>query len=430
MSIFNNKWTRAAIPALLLHCSIGTVYCWSTFKEAIATKIGMSTFAVGWAFSLAIFFLGMSAAFAGKMVEKNIHKSSLIACICFSLGMIGTGLFIQFTTGIIALLGIFLCYGCIMGIGLGIGYLTPVKTLMLWFSKQKGLATGISIMGFGLAKAIATPIMEFIQNNLGIEKMFYILGAAYFVMMFIGHLLLKKPEGWVESQDNKKGENILKMFKDKTFLGIWLMFFINIHCGLALITYEKQILGAAFIGTAILGTIISVVPSVTAAFNALGRIGYSTLSDKMKERNTTYKIIFLSSIIITAIALATFAISNGANSIVFGIITIVLLVVINSGYGGGFSTLPALLSERFGMDKISSLHGLVLSAWGIAGLTGNNMSELILSLTNKTYDYILVATIVLYVVAMAICIKMVGHKKEEAIEQSEKNVDKTAVHSK
>ena len=410
MKALNNKWTRAAIPALLLHCSIGTVYCWSTFKEAIANKIGMSTFAVGWAFSLAIFFLGMSAAFAGRMVEKNIHKSSLIACICFSLGMIGTGLFIQFTSGIIALLGIFLCYGCIMGMGLGIGYLTPVKTLMLWFPKQKGLATGISIMGFGLAKAIATPIMEVIQNNLGIEKMFYILGIAYFVMMFVGHLLLKKPDGWVEPKEDKKSENILAMFKNKTFLGIWLMFFINIHCGLALITYEKQILKVAFAGTAILGTIISIIPSVTAAFNALGRIGYSTISDKMKERNTVYKIIFLSSIIITLVALATFAISNGANSIVFGIITILLLIVINSGYGGGFSTLPAILSERFGMKKISSIHGLALSAWGIAGLTGNNMSELILSLSNKTYDYILVATIVLYIVALAICIKMVGKK--------------------
>lgn len=411
MKALNNKWTRAAIPALLLHCSIGTVYCWSTFKEAIADKIGMSTFAVGWAFSLAIFFLGMSAAFAGRMVEKNIHKSSLIACICFSLGMIGTGLFIQFTSGIIALLGIFLCYGCIMGMGLGIGYLTPVKTLMLWFPKQKGLATGISIMGFGLAKAIATPIMEVIQNNLGISKMFYILGAAYFVMMFIGHLLLKKPEGWVEPVDDKKDFKPLQMFKNKTFLGIWLMFFINIHCGLALITYEKQILKVAFAGTAILGAIISVIPSVTAAFNALGRIGYSTISDKLKERNTVYKIIFLSCMIITIVALSTFAISNGAKSIIFGIIAILLLIIVNLGYGGGFSTLPALLSERFGMEKISSIHGLALSAWGIAGLTGNNMSELILNISNKTYDYILVATLVLYIVAMIICIKMVNKKE-------------------
>ena len=176
MNWIENKWMRAAVPALLIHCSIGTVYCWSTFKEAIAQHIGMSTFSVGWAFSLAIFFLGMSAAFAGRMVERDIHRSSLVSCICFTAGMLGTGLCIQFATGVAALVGIFICYGCIMGIGLGIGYLTPVKTLMLWFEGQKGLATGISIMGFGLAKAIATPIMELIQNKLGIAQMFYILG--------------------------------------------------------------------------------------------------------------------------------------------------------------------------------------------------------------------------------------------------------------
>ena len=416
MKALNNKWFRAAIPALLIHCSIGTVYCWSTFKEAIADKIGMSTFAVGWAFSLAIFFLGMSAAFTGKLVEKDIHKSSLIACICFTLGMLGTGVFIQFTTGVLALIGIFLCYGCIMGIGLGIGYLTPVKTLMLWFADRKGLATGISIMGFGLAKAIATPFMELIQNNLGIEQMFYILGSVYFVMMLLGHFLLKKPEGWIEDTTKDKEFKSMSMFKNKTFLGIWLMFFINIHCGLALITYEKQILGTAFKDTAYLLAMISIIPSITAAFNALGRIGYSSISDLMKERVTVYKIIFLSSAIITSIALIPFAIMNGPKSIIFQIIVIGLLVIVNLGYGGGFSTLPALLSERFGMKKISKIHGLALSAWAVAGLTGNNMSELILNMTNRTYDYILVATSIFYVIAMTICVLMVRRKSSNVNE--------------
>lgn len=411
MPFLNNKWMRAAVPALLIHCSIGTVYCWSTFKQAIAEKIGMSPFAVGWAFSLAIFFLGMSAAFAGKMVEKNIHKSSLIACICFTAGMLGTGVFIQFTTGVTALIGVFVCYGCIMGIGLGVGYLTPVKTLMLWFSEQKGLATGISIMGFGLAKAIATPIMEAIQNSLGIAAMFYILGGVYFVMMLLGHFLLKKPEGWVEPDDKRDGFKVLSMFKNKTFVGIWLMFFINIHCGLALITYEKQILGVTFEGMAVLAAMVSVVPSVTAAFNALGRIGYSTLSDKMRDRNTVYKIIFISCMVITAAALIPFAIANGSTSLVLGSIVIVLLCLVNLGYGGGFSTLPALLSSRFGMDKISKIHGLSLSAWAVAGITGNNMSELILKATGRTYDYILIATLILYTVALVICVTMVKPEK-------------------
>ena len=200
----NNKWIRAAIPALLIHISVGTVYCWATFKQTVAEQIGMSNFAVGWAFSLAIFFLGMSAAFTGKFVEKDIHKSSLIACICFSVGMVGTGLIIRFFSGYVALIGIYLFYGVIMGIGLGVGYLTPVKTLMLWFSDNKGLATGISIMGFGLAKTIATPVMNVLQDKFGISFMFVSLGIVYFVLMFLGHILLKKPDGWVEKDNTEK----------------------------------------------------------------------------------------------------------------------------------------------------------------------------------------------------------------------------------
>lgn len=369
----------------------------------------MSPFAVGWAFSLAIFFLGMSAAFAGKFVEKDIHKSSLISCICFTAGMIGTGLSIMFLTGWAAMIGIYLCYGVIMGIGLGIGYLTPVKTLMLWFSENKGLATGISIMGFGLAKAIATPIMEWLQGSFGIAPMFIILGVAYFCLMFVGHLMLKKPDGWVEPQDNQ-GFNVLSMFKHKQFIGIWLMFFLNIHCGLMIISYEKQMLNVAFAGAAALATIVSVVPSFTASFNALGRIGYSTLSDKMKERNSVYFIIFASCILISA-----FMVSFGHIEGIVGVGTIIFLLIINAGYGGGFSTLPALLSERFGMKKISQIHGLALSAWAVAGLTGNNTSELILSTTNNYTNVIWVGS-ALYMVALAICVLMVGKSRGKQIE--------------
>ena len=405
-----NKWLRAAIPALLIHCSVGTVYCWSTFKQSIAEQIGMSPFAVGWAFSLAIFFLGMSAAFAGKFVERNIHHSSLIACICFTVGMIGTGLCIQLFTGWIAMIGIYLFYGMIMGIGLGIGYLTPVKTLMLWFSDNKGLATGISIMGFGLAKAIATPIMELLQNKFGIAPMFIILGGFYFVLMGIGHLLLKKPEGWIESQQ-KSDFNILTMFKQKEFIGIWLMFFLNIHCGLMIISYEKQILSTAFAASVSLPILISIIPSITAGANALGRIGYSTLSDKLKERNYIYGGIFISCIFVSGLVICLNALQNASSMIFAAILIIAFLLIINAGYGGGFSTLPALLSERFGMKKISQIHGLTLSAWAIAGLTGNNTSELILNNTNS-YSNIIGIGFILYFVALGICIFLVNKKAE------------------
>ena len=275
-----NKWFRAAIPALLLHCSIGTVYCWSIFSQEIADYIGFSKAATEWAFSFAIFFLGMSAAFLGNIVEKDIHMSSLIATICFALGMAGTGFFIYYggahRGSVLALVGIYICYGFIMGIGLGTGYLSPVKTLMLWFEDRKGLATGLAVAGFGAAKAIASPIMQALLDNLGdggIYKMFLILAVVYFIMMFVGHLLLKKPEGWHEPQKKEKGKGLLDVIKTKpitNYVGIWLMFYINITCGLALISQEKMIVKC--IGLAGAAGIIS---TVSAIFNAGGRLGFS-----------------------------------------------------------------------------------------------------------------------------------------------------------
>ena len=411
MKKFSNKWTRAAIPALLIHCSIGTVYCWSLLSEEIATQIGSTKGAVEWAFSLAIFFLGMSAAFLGNVVEKDIHKSSLIAAICFAVGMAGTGFFIQQKS----LPGILICYGCIMGIGLGTGYLSPVKTLMLWFKEQKGLATGLAVAGFGLAKVIASPIMEKLRERFGLVSMFYILAVLYFVMMMLGHFLLKKPEGWVESHA-KSEVKASTIFKNKTFIGIWLMFFINITCGLALISQEKSIMKA--IG---LAGVVSVISSLTAIFNAGGRLGFSAAADKLKDRNTIYKLIFVLCIGMTGITIVTGGI---VNSIPF--LVIPLLFVVNASYGGGFSNVPTLLSDHFGMNTISRVHGFVLSAWAFAGLAGNQLASFIVNHTGEFvddglghsinpvgYQNVLYVTAALYVVALLISIILV--KKSERV---------------
>ncbi len=426
----NNKWIRAAIPALLLHCSIGTVYCWSLFSEAIAEEIGSTKGAVEWAFSFAIFFLGMSAAFLGNVVEKNIHKSSLIATICFAVGMAGSGLFIQLGSNgtvspTVALIGIYVCYGLIMGIGLGTGYLSPVKTLMLWFEDRKGLATGLAVAGFGAAKAIASPIMEALQKSVGLAKMFYILAAVYFVMMFAGHLLLKKPEGWVEAPA-PKGERAINVIKSKTFIGIWLMFYINITCGLMLISQEKSIIKA--IG---LASVVGIISSVTAIANAGGRLGFSAWADKMKDRNTIYKLIFIISIAVTGLAIVSQGIvnANEQGGFLFLAIVILLLFFVNAGYGGGFSNLPTLLSDHYGMKTISAIHGIALSAWAFAGLTGNNLSNWIVSkfgtpvaindghggtltVNPSGYQTVLYVTIALYIVALLISCFMIPKKKE------------------
>ncbi len=385
-----NKWIRAAIPALLLHCSIGTVYCWSIFSQEIADHIGFSKGATEWAFSFAIFFLGMSAAFLGNVVEKDIHKSSLIATICFAAGMAGTGFFIWFggnnPGNVLALIGIYVSYGLIIGIGLGTGYLSPVKTLMLWFQDRKGLATGLAVAGFGAAKAIASPIMQWMLDGLGeggIYKMFFILAAVYFVMMFVGHLLLKKPEGWHEPQKKEKGQGIFSVIKTRpitNYIGIWVMFYINITCGLALISQEKMIVKC--IG---LAGIVGIISTVSAVFNAAGRLGLSAWADKMKDRNTMYKIIFIASIALTAVVILTKGITNGASSILLMVLVLALVMVVNAGYGGGFSNVPTLLSDQYGMGSISALHGITLSAWAFAGLTGNQLANWIV---NKFGEFI------------------------------------------
>ena len=412
-----NKWCRAAIPALLLHCSIGTVYCWSIFSQEIADYIGHSKSATEWAFSFAIFFLGMSAAFLGNVVEKDIHKSSLIAAVCFAAGMAGTGGFIYYggmnPGSIVALVGIYLCYGFIMGVGLGTGYLSPVKTLMLWFADRKGLATGLAVAGFGAAKAIASPIMQWMLANLGeggIYKMFIILAAVYFVMMFIGHLLLKKPDGWHEPAKTEKGAGIMDAIKSKAitnYIGIWLMFYINITCGLALLSQEKAIVKC--IG---LASVVGIVSTVSAIFNAGGRLGFSSIADKMKDRNTVFKLIFIVSIALTALTIVTGGIANGANNTLAAILVLVLIMFVNAGYGGGFSNIPTLLADHYGMSSISTLHGITLSAWAFAGLTGNQLATWIVNnfgewveiggnLVNPTgYQTVLYVTIVLYIVAL------------------------------
>jgi len=425
-----NKWIRAAIPALLLHCSIGTVYCWSIFSQDIADYIGFSKGATEWAFSFAIFFLGMSAAFFGNIVEKDIHKSSLIASICFAVGMAGTGAFIwyggQNKGSVIALIGIYLCYGLIMGIGLGTGYLSPVKTLMLWFKDNKGLATGLAVAGFGAAKAIASPIMQAMLEGLGkggIYKMFLILAAVYFVMMFVGHLLLKKPSDWHEPQnaeEKKSSLSVIKMRPMSNYIGIWLMFYINITCGLMLISQEKYIIKC--IG---LAGVVGIVSTVSAIFNAGGRLGFSTLGDKMKDRNSVYKLIFALSITLTAIVVVTGGIAKGAGNTALTILVLALIMIVNAGYGGGFSNVPTLLSDHYGMSNISAIHGITLSAWAFAGLTGNQLASWIVSHFGKEikvdgnlvnpvgYQTVLYVALGLYVVAMLLCLFLVKPAKKE-----------------
>jgi OFA family oxalate/formate antiporter-like MFS transporter len=395
--LLNNKWVRGAIPALLIHCSIGTVYCWSLLRDDIALSLGCATSTIEWAFSLAIFFLGMSAAFAGNLVEKNVQSSAVLSTICFCLGMIGTSVSIQ----IGSVIGVLLSYGCLMGIGLGVGYLTPVKTLMMWFSEHKGLATGIAITGFGLAKVIASPIIEYLLSVTTIENVFYYLGVGYTLLMCLGALLIKKPAGASELKSNGLSiKESIKFILNKQYLAIWFIFFLNITCGLALISQEKSIVN--YIGW---GSIVAIIASLTAALNAIGRFGYSTLSDKAYDRSNIYSYIFASSSI--ALLLSIICILFDI-TVIIPFVIVLMLLVCNAGYGGGFSTLPSLLSDRFGMKNVSIIHGFALSAWAWAGLCGNQLGNYLIN--NYGYLTLFGVLTILYIISYWITQEIIKEK--------------------
>ena len=382
--MLNNKWFRAAIPALLIHVCIGSVYCWSLLKDEIALLMNCSVSSIEFAFSLAIFFLGMSAAFAGNFVEKNVKISSGLSCIFFTLGLVFSiiSIYNQSITGLM------ISYGCIMGIGLGIGYLSPVKTLMLWFSEHKGLATGIAISGFGLSKVIFSPFIEWCNTEYSVIITLIILTLFSVICMSIATYLIKKPDDWIEPKTKFNIKSYFNILKEPIYIMIWVIFYLNITCGLALISFEKSIgLYAGIVN-------IGILSSLTAFFNTAGRFCYSTVSDFISNKTWVYITIFITSCL--SIIFASF----------IPLIIPLMLCVINAGYGGGFSTLPTLLQSKFGMEKISTIHGMTLSAWAFAGLSGNQLSNLIINILGWSYPVLFIILFSLYSLALFLSIKI------------------------
>lgn len=344
--------------------------------------MGYSQGLIQFAFSLAIFFLGMSAAFFGPVVEKNIHKSSLISLFCFCGGLCLAGLGTHLKSIVLLYLG----YGCVMGIGLGVGYLTPVKTLMLWFKDNKGLATGISVCAFGFASTIASPMITYFLNHTTAERTFYWLALVYFVPMLIASFLLKKPKDWVEPQE-KSSFKRSSLLKDTTFVRLWIIFFLNITCGLALIPVASPMMTE--LGCAA-GTIALVV-SIMGIFNGSGRLVFSAISDKLKNRASIYFAIFGISWILSVA------------SAFYGYIGIAALILISATYGAGFSCIAPLLADIYGMENISKIHGTILSAWACAGLVGNQLSVMIQN-QSGSYFNTFKALMFLYAIAAIVLI--------------------------
>ena len=357
-----NRWL-IALSASGIHISIGSVYAWSVLVLPIIAETGWSLSEVTFTFSLAILFLGLSAGTLGKYAEKyGATKMGLFSTLCFTIGLFGTALALS----IHSLPLLYLFYGVIGGIGLGTGYITPVSTLVKYFPTHKGFATGLAIMSFGFASLIASPLMQYLVTTYNLTSNFLILAFSYAVIMVISSLYLSPPENYKEEKTSADSITPKEVYRTWQFKALWIIFFINISCGIALLSIlspmSQEVVGFSAERAATLVGIVGLI-------NGGGRIVWSTLSDYI-GRGYTYVTFFIMEIILF------FLLATTANEFLFE--CFVMLIV--SCYGGGFSCMPAYLSDIFGNKHLSTIHGRVLTAWGFAGLAGPIMISL-----GKTY---------------------------------------------
>ena len=375
------RFMRAVLPAFLLAVSVGQIYAFTNFSDGIASYIStaenpVTKAQVQFAFSLGIFFLGMGAAFFGKIVERNIRLSTLIGTTLFISGLLVTELGVNLKN----LQLIYLGYGFLVGTGTGIIYISPVKTMMLWFYEHKAIAAAVPIISFGLGSTLSTILFKGIHwgtdasvamfrlrgfETYGITRVFVIFAVFYAVPMFIASFLLKKPK--VEQTSFGHGIPELefhyrRLFKDSYFLRSWLFMFLNISCGLCLIPLAKQMMKSPTVGYS--EGVVTTIIALSGLMNGGGRFLFAWWSDRLARRIDILLIIL--------------AISVGIMTLSFWPLMIgVALLVINACYGAGFSVIPAILADNYGMTNISKIHGAVLSAWGFAGLAGNQASILV-----------------------------------------------------
>ena len=371
-----NRWLIAA-SAVGIHISIGSVYAYSVMTNPVKDIFDVDGSVIKWAFKIAILLLGLSAAFLGRWVEKVGPKvSGTTAGLFYGVGILGSGLAVQLES----LWLFYLCYGVIGGIGLGLGYITPVSTLVKWFPDRRGLATGMAIMGFGFAALIFGPVMQSLFDSVGVSNAFYILGVIYMVLILSSARYIERPpEGYMPAGYKPgEGKTIKKdmanidanaALKTPRFYYIWIMMFINIACGIAIISAASPMMQEKLNYTPMEA---AAIVGLIGVFNGLGRIIWSTLSDYLGRANT-YIIFFAFQI------LAFYFLPKMTMELSF---LIVLFTVITM-YGGGFATLPAFLGDLFGTKQLGAIHGMVLAAWGLAGVVGPTIYDMVKNATGS-----------------------------------------------
>lgn len=383
MDTNKNRWL-IALSAVSIHLSIGSIYAYSVYQKPLQNTLGWEISDVSFAFTVAVVILALAAAFLGKYVEAYGPRiSGLVAATTFGLGIIGAGVAVQLES----YPGFLGTFGVIAGVGIGLGYIAPISTLVEWFPDRRGMATGMAVMGFGAGALITGPVANVIIQNYGVPMAFFSLGTGYFLLMAAGASYLKKPpDGWVPEgmdedeieSDGTKGVTVStdlaqltakEALRTRRYYLVWTVIFINVTAGIMLLSVASPMIQAITGATA--ATAASIV-GVIGVFNGGGRIFWASASDYI-GRTATYGTFFGLQII------AFLSLPRIQNVLLFAGV----LFLIITAYGGGFACLPAYLGDLFGTKELGAIHGYTLTAWGLAGIVGPTLVSRIVETTGS-----------------------------------------------
>ncbi|MBZ9631951.1 OFA family MFS transporter [Salegentibacter sp. LM13S] len=411
-----NRWLIAA-SAVFIHISIGAAYAYSVYIQPLVETKGWSMASVTTAFTIMMVLGGGSAALFGKFVERSgPKKSAMLAAVLFGLGQAGSG----FAISMDSLTGFLLSYGLLSGLGLGIGYIAPVSTLVKWFPDKRGLATGMAVLGFGTGALVTAPVAASLIESIGISTTFYILGASYFILMMLGaSYIAPPPRNWMPAGMEaavKAGTKKIKRdlsqatsgeaVKTKHFWMLWTMMLINTSAGIMMISVASP-MAQNIVGLSA-GAAATMV-GLMGIFNGGGRLGWAAASDYISRPK-----VFIIFFIIQLVAFITLPIITSA--IIFQIF--IFLVV--SCYGGGFSNLPAFIGDLFGTKELGAIHGYLLTTWSLGGLIG---PTLVSQIYTRTGSYIPVFYVFTVLIVVALIISLLLNRSVQKVRTEHKKVE-------
>jgi MFS family permease len=364
-----NRWL-IPVGAVAVHICIGSVYAWSTFNRPIQQLFpnNPTWFSPPYTtFTTALVLLGLSAAFGGPWVERRGPRAAATAAaFFFGFGLVFGGIGLVLNQSVMVFLGM----GVIGGIGCGLGYISPVSTLVKWFPDRRGMATGMAIMGFGGGALLGSPLNVRLMDAMGVGPTVIVLGAAYLGVMLIGSRILRRPpDGWKPAHWTPPVKTD-KMISDRSvsrndairagqFFLLWGILFINVTAGIGILAQASPMMQDMFHKTPFEA---AAVVSLIAAFNAGGRFFWASLSDYIGRRNT-YSVFFL-------LQVGLFLLFPGFAANGQWLIFEISLCFVLTMYGGGFATIPAFLADLFGPENVGAIHGALLTAWSAAAVTG------------------------------------------------------------